>query len=90
MQATLLATLDRLRGSVTVLLATHDLALAATCDRVAILHDRGIECYGSTAETLTPPILAATLGVLVRRIDDPLGGPPLLRIMAPFAPAVTT
>lgn len=37
-QAVLLGRLDRLRGSVAVVLATHDLALAAACDRVVLLH----------------------------------------------------
>ncbi len=82
-QAALLAWLERLHGSVAVVLATHDLALAACCDRIALLHDGHLAALGSPAEVLTPENLARTLGVQVRRLDDPNGGPPLLRVVAP-------
>jgi iron complex transport system ATP-binding protein len=82
-QAMLLSWLERLRDSVAVVLATHDLALAATCDRVALLHAGGVAALGTAADVLTPDNLARALGVRVRRIDDPSGGPPLLRVMAP-------
>jgi ABC-type cobalamin/Fe3+-siderophores transport system ATPase subunit len=81
-QAALYGRLDRLRGQVAVVLATHDLALAATCDRIALLHDRRIAAIGAPADVLTPALLARALGVRVRRVDDPLGGPPLLRVEA--------
>jgi iron complex transport system ATP-binding protein len=80
-QATLLAWLERLRGSTAVILATHDLALAATCDRVALLEGGGVSALGSAHEVLTPQNLARALGVSVRRLDDPSGGPPLFRIV---------
>src|SRR5262249_15272553 len=38
-QAALLGWLDRLRHSMAVVLATHDLALATECDRVLLLRD---------------------------------------------------
>jgi len=79
-QATLIDALDRLRGSVAVVLATHDLGLAATCDRVALLADGGIVALGAPGDVLTPTTLAAALGVAVRRVDDPAGGPPFLRV----------
>ncbi len=84
-QATLLAWLERLRRTVAVVLATHDLALAATCDRVALLHAGSLAVLGPPSQVLTPEHLARTLGVHVRRIDDPEGGPPLLRVVAPCA-----
>jgi iron complex transport system ATP-binding protein len=80
-QAALYGALDRLRGTCAVVMATHDLGLAATCDRVALLANGRIEALGSPADVLTPARLAAALGVAVRRVDDPDGGPPLLRVM---------
>jgi len=82
-QAALLGWLDRLRNSVAVVLATHDLALAAVCDRVVLLHDARVAAIGPPSEVLTPANLKATMGVRVRRLDDPDGGPPLLRVIAP-------
>ncbi|HUQ06282.1 MAG TPA: ABC transporter ATP-binding protein [Kofleriaceae bacterium] len=79
-QAALLETLDRLRGQCAVVLATHDLGLAATCDRVVLLAHGRIDAVGVPANVLTPSRLAAALGVVVRRVDDPHGGPPFLRV----------
>jgi iron complex transport system ATP-binding protein len=79
--AELLARLDDLRGDVTVVVATHDLALAATCDRVALLAHGTLAAVGPPIEVLTPGRLADALDVDVRRVDDPLGGPPLFRIV---------
>ncbi|HVK74191.1 MAG TPA: ABC transporter ATP-binding protein [Kofleriaceae bacterium] len=79
-QAALLDELDRLRGTVAVVIATHDLGLAATCDRVALLAGGRIAALGPATDVLTPTRLAAALGVAVRRIDDPAGGPPLVRV----------
>jgi ABC-type hemin transport system ATPase subunit len=68
------------RGETAVVLATHDLALAATCDRVALL-DRGrLALIGRAGEVLTPENLQRALGAKVRRLDDPSGGPPLFRV----------
>lgn len=80
-QSALHGVLDRLRGRCAVVLATHDLGLAATCDRVALLAHGHIDVIGPPAEILTPARLAAALGVAVRRVDDPDGGPPFLRVM---------
>jgi iron complex transport system ATP-binding protein len=82
-QAALLGWLDRLRNSVAVVLATHDLALAAACDRVVLLHDARLAAIGPPSDVLTPAKLKAAMGVRVRRLDDPDGGPPLLRVEAP-------
>lgn len=82
-QAALLGWLDRLRGRVAVVVATHDLALAAVCDRVALLHDGRLFALGAPGDVLTEGHLLSALGVHVRRLDDPSGGPPFLRIVAP-------
>jgi iron complex transport system ATP-binding protein len=79
-QATLLRWFERLRGETAVVLATHDLALAATCDRAALLHDGRLSTLGRARDVLTPENLARALGASVRRIDDPGGGPPLFRV----------
>lgn len=64
-----------------VVVATHDLELAALCDRVIILGNRRAMAVGSPAEVLTAEVLEAALGVRVRRLDDPEGGPSLFRIV---------
>ena len=77
------ALLDRLRGQVAVVIASHELELAASCDRVALLHAGRVAALGPPAEVLTPARLAEALGVQIRRLDDPAGGPPLFRVVAP-------
>jgi iron complex transport system ATP-binding protein len=84
-QAALLAQLDRLRDRVAIVIATHDLALAAACDRVGLLHAGRIVDVGSPIAVLTPANLRCALGVHVRRLDDPDGGPPWLRVVAEHA-----
>jgi iron complex transport system ATP-binding protein len=83
------ALLDRLRGAVAAVIATHDLELAAGCDRVALLHGGRITALGMPTDVLTPALLAAALGVQIRRLDDPSGGPPLFRMVATAAAATT-
>jgi len=77
------ALLERVRGEIAVVIATHDLALAASCDRVALLHGGRIAALGAPSTVLAPALLARTLGVEVRRLDDPDGGPPMFRVVAP-------
>ena len=84
-QAALLAQLDLLRDRVAIVIATHDLALAAACDRVVLLHAGRVAELGSPAAVLTPSNLRRTMGVRVRRLDDPDGGPPWLRVVAEHA-----
>jgi iron complex transport system ATP-binding protein len=80
------AMLDRCRGRVAAVIATHDLGLAATGDRVALLHGGRVLALGEPALVLTPVLLAQALGVHVRRLDDPDGGPPVFRVLGPCAP----
>lgn len=84
-QAELVRELDRLHGDTAVVLATHDLSLAASCDRVLLLHGGEVAALGSPNLVLTPALLARCLGVLVERRDGLDGGPPSLRIVAPCA-----
>jgi len=89
-QADLLHQLSQLHGETTVLLSTHDLSLAASCDRVALLHGAGVDIVGTPSEVLTPARLARCLGARVQRLDDPAGGPPFFRVLwAPRPPPVT-
>ena len=85
-QAALLERMSALRGKVAILLATHDLSLAAACDRVVLIHTGAIDVVGTPDEVLTPARLARALGVRVDRIDDPGGGPPFLRVAAARSP----
>jgi iron complex transport system ATP-binding protein len=72
--------LQRLRDQA-VVLATHDLELAALCDRVMILGGGRVMAVGRPADVLTAETLEPALGVRVRRLDDPEGGPSLFRIL---------
>ena len=66
----LVRTLDR-----TVVLAIHDLDLAATfCDRIAVLHDGGVFACGTPDEVLVPRVLHDAFGVLATRVTHPLTG----------------
>ncbi len=82
-RAELLAILDGLSGAVAVVLATHDLECASRCDRVVVLGRGRVAAVGVPHDVLTPPILAEALGVRVRRVVDPEGGAPLLRVVGP-------
>jgi iron complex transport system ATP-binding protein len=82
-RAALRALLDGLRPEVAVVLATHDLEQAAACDRVLLLAQGRPLALGPPDEVLTPALLATALGVQVRRLEDPDGGPPLFRIVGP-------
>lgn len=64
-----------------VVLATHDLELAALCDRVIVVGNGRVMALGTPAEVLTAEVLERALGVRVRRLDDPEGGPSLFRIV---------
>jgi len=79
-RADVMAWLDRLDDAIAAVIATHDLELAARCTRAVLIADGRILFDGAAAEALVPDRLAAALGVAVRRLDDPSGGPPLFRV----------
>jgi iron complex transport system ATP-binding protein len=83
-RAVLLALLDDLRGSIAVVLATHDLDCAAAADRVLLLGQGGIVAAGPPAAVLTPAPLSATFGagITFRQLPDPAGGRLFLRVEA--------
>ena len=66
----LVRTLER-----TVLVAMHDLALAATaCDRVVVLHGGTVHSSGPAAEALTPEIVRDVFGVRATPVRHPHSG----------------
>ncbi len=73
-QASILDILDRLRATgVTVMVATHDLNLAADrFDRVMLLH-RGVVGIGSAQEVFTPANLQAAYGGNLHLVETPEG-----------------
>jgi iron complex transport system ATP-binding protein len=68
-----------------LVLATHDLALAARCHRVALLVGGRVLKLGTPDEVLTAPLLAEALGIHTRRVVDPQGGPPLFQLLGAAA-----
>jgi iron complex transport system ATP-binding protein len=79
-RAFLLERLGKLREQA-VILATHDLDLASSCDVVTLLGAGRAMFSGSPAEVLTEATLAEALDVRVRRVTDPEGGPALFRVL---------
>jgi iron complex transport system ATP-binding protein len=69
-----------------VVLATHDLELAALSDRVLVLGGGKVAASGRPSDVLTPEVLASALGVRVRRVDDP-EGTPMFRVLGAVRPA---
>ncbi len=67
------------RGAV---VATHDLELAALADAVVLLREGAVAAVGTAAEVLQPELLDAVFGVSLRRVADPLGSAPFLRLRA--------
>jgi iron complex transport system ATP-binding protein len=82
-EALLVRLRGRVRDPIAVVIATHELALAASCDRVALLSGGRLAAVGPPSSVLAPAPLARALGVEIRRLDDPDGGPPMFRVVAP-------
>jgi iron complex transport system ATP-binding protein len=75
--AAALKSLSRERG-IGVLMASHDLNLAAShADRLVLLHDGRVVADGTVDAVLDPALLAKVYGVEMDRIDRP-GRPPLV------------
>lgn len=69
----------RARDGGTVLLALHDLNLAAGfCDRLILLHDGSTVAAGLPQDVLTPALLRSVYGVDVTVLRHPASGRPLI------------
>ena len=78
-----LTTLDLLRrraqAGATVVLALHDLNLAAAfCDELVVLHDGKQVAQGSPEQVLTPALLRTVYGVDATLVKHPTTGRPLI------------
>jgi iron complex transport system ATP-binding protein len=70
---------QRARAGATVLLALHDLNLAAAfCDNLAVLHDGRQVAAGTPDEVLTPALLRSVYGVSATVLRHPGNGRPLI------------
>ena len=79
-----LALLDLVRGlGRTVVMAMHDLNLAASCDRIAVLHDGRALPAADPATALAPDIVRRVFGVDTTAVTHPVTG----RLHLLFAPA---
>ncbi len=71
-------------GAVVVVL--HELAAAAACDRLALLHEGRLVALGTPARLLTPEVLEPVLGVRLVSVSHPQTGAPVLLPAAISAP----
>lgn len=78
-RADLMRQLTKLPPHTAVILSTHDLSVAANCDRVALLHAGRIILQGSADEVLQQGPLSQALGVAIQRVEDPQGREPFFR-----------
>ena len=80
-QAGILDTVERIRRetSVAVLLAMHDLTLAAQyCSRIAALHQGTIYAVGKPAKVLTTEIVSTVFAAPVSIVEHPVHGTPVV------------
>lgn len=79
-QLQLLSLLRQKAGTgITVLLALHDLNLAARfCDHLVMLSNGKTRAEGPPADMLTPALLASVYGVTARLVPDPVAGRPVI------------
>ena len=69
----------RRETGVTVLLAMHDLTLAAQyCDRVAVLHRGSVFANGRPSAVLTPEVVSQVFGATVSVVEHPVHGTPVV------------
>ena len=74
-------TVERVHRStkVTVLVAMHDLTLAAQyCDRIAALHQGSILAIGEPREVLTAELISRVFGTPVSVVEHPVHGTPVV------------
>lgn len=78
-QLALLALLRRkAREGMTIVIALHDLNLAARCDHLVVLSQSRVIAEGAPELVLTPTLLASVYGVHARFVSDPVSGRPLI------------
>lgn len=75
---------QRARAGATVLLALHDLNLAAAfCDELIVLHEGKMIVQGSPEQVLTPALLRAVYAVEASLMRHPNSGRPMIAYDAP-------
>ena len=76
---------ERVRGGAAAVVALHDLSLSARfCDRLVVLHGRGVAADGPPARVLTSELMARAFGVRARvRTTD--AGVTLLEVDGPIS-----
>lgn len=78
---------QRARAGATVLLAIHDLNLAASfCDELIVLSGGRMVAQGAPETVLTPALLRAVYGVSASVLRHPASGRPLIAYDGPVAP----
>ena len=69
----------RRQTKVTVLVAMHDLTLAAQyCSRIAALHQGSICAFGEPSEVLVPDLVSKVFGAAVSIVEHPVHGTPVI------------
>ncbi|HEY8577057.1 MAG TPA: ABC transporter ATP-binding protein [Devosia sp.] len=77
---------QRARAGMTVVLALHDLNLAAAyCDQLVVLHGGATAAQGNPSEVLSPSLLKAVYGVAASVLPHPATGKPLIAYDLPAA-----
>ena len=80
-QTSVFDTIERIRRTtrVTVLVATHDLTLAAQyCAKIAALHEGRVFAFGEPSQVLTTEVVSEVFGAPVSIIKHPVHGTPVV------------
>lgn len=77
-QLQLIFLLRRRATTTTILVALHDLNLAARCDHLVVLKSGRVAAQGTPSNVLTSELLREIYGVSARLVPDPVSGRPLV------------